>query len=453
MAALRREADGSISLEQGIVNSEPQCVRVRLYSNGEQTGCSTIPSAITETAPIEERIQQARNVIFETELWHELNRESRTLQALGIRCKNDTIICPLSPARTVVLDLVFLDNYTREPRGSDDKLAEGISLALHLLQSYAHRQNFLRRTKPPGPLTSFKRANAPYALLRSLITRANHQSTLSRTHVLFNSICSILTAISHAPAPTYTVTEPPLELRPNLAPTEATVVALFEHLHAQATLNLTEACALSVEVRTSLYPLTTTNFNLTLEPPDCALQETCRAPGIVDQWHKTNDYILFVTSCALASSFTSLNPKKDELDEEEKVTPASRWEPTTRPHVIRLVHAFPETRRQLKSKQASFSLSHVSFPRSKNAHPGLKLRVSWECIGDVPERSSTTLYPLDSEGLQEGNLAKGEGFYEWIMPEGESKVVGRGAWGEEGALVPGSRIKSLREVMELAGST
>jgi mediator of RNA polymerase II transcription subunit 17 len=452
LAALRREADGSISLDQGLAPSEPQSVRVRIYSSGEQTGCSIIPSAIMDDAPVEARIRQARNVIFEAELWHELNRESRTLQALGVRCKDDWIICPISPSKSIILDLIHLDSSTPEPPGSDDKLAEGISLALHLLQSYAHRQNFVRRTKPPGPLTSFKRANPPYTLLRSLITRANHQSTLCRVHALSDGICSILTTISHSPSPNYTVTELPPELRPNMTPTETSVVALFEHLHAQLTLSLGESCTLIMKLRTSFYPLGTTNFNITLEPTDCVLQETCRPPGIVDHWHKANDYILFVTSCALASSFTYPAPKSEESNAEENSTSAPRWEHTTRPHVIRLVHPNQGMRQQLRSKQASFSLEYISSLEGKSVQHCLKLRVNWECMGDLSEQPSTALGHLNPEDTQDGKAAKGEGYYEWIKPEGENKVNGHGASTTQGSWGPDAPIKSLKEVMELAAS-
>ena len=323
------------------------------------------------------------------------------------------------------------------------------------MQSYAHRQNLIRRITSPSILTSAKRANPPYALLRSLVTRSNHQSTLSRAHAVFDSIYSILTAISYSPLSAYTVTESPLEVRPGLAPTEATVTALFEHLHAHVTLNLTASCTLNMRIRTSLYPLTTSSFNLTLEPPDCVLQETCRAPGIVDQWHKACDYILFVISCALASSFTSPNPKIEDNSDtsaEDQTTPPSRWESTTRPHVIRLIPARPETDRQFKSKQASFSLSPISSRGAKNSHHDLKLRVDWECIGDTPEHLSTASY-LESEDAQGFKPANGEGFYEWIISEGENKVVGRGASGAESAWEPDTPIKSLQEVMKLAGET
>lgn len=345
---------------------------------------------------------------------------------------------------------MFLDNVTPTPPSSEDKLAEGISLALHLLQSYAHRQNFLRRTKPPGPLSSYKRANAPYALLRSLITRANHQSTLSRTYTLFNSICSILTAVSHSPSAAYTITEPPLELRSNLSPTEATVVALFEHLHAQVTLNLTPSCTLNMRIRTSLYPLTMSNYNLTLEPTDCTLQESCRAPGIVDQWHKANDYILFAVSCALAISLTSPDTKSDTNGTEAKATPELRWERTTRPHIIRLIAAHQENQQQqLKNKQASFFLlPTTSSLGTKTSPPGLRLRVGWECFDN-----SSIQHPPGPDAAPERKGGKGEGFYEWIILDGQSQVVGRGASSGGNVWGPGTSVKSLKEVMEIAGST
>lgn len=84
---------------------------------------------------------------------------------------------------------------------------------------------------------------------------------------------------------------------------------------------------------------------------------------------------------------------------------------------------------------------------------GLKLRVNWECIGDFSERPSTALEHLDSGESQAWKVAKGEGFYEWIILEGENKVVGHGASGGEGSWGLDTPIKSLKEVMELAAST
>lgn len=457
MAALRREPDGSITLDQGVINLESQFVRIRVYDNDHQTGSSTIPSGISENAPIEERIQQARDAAFQAELWHELNREARTLHSLGVQCNNDSIIYPLSPKKTVILDLVNVDKYIAAPTGNDDAIAEGVSLTLHLLLSYAHRRNVFRRTDSNVPLTSFRRINSPYALLRSLITRANHQSTITNTHSLCDNISSILTAASYSPSPEYAITEPPLEIRSTLAPTEAVVVALFEHLHAQVTLNLTASCSLNMKIRTSLYPLTASNFNITLEPSEGTLQESCRAPGIVDQWHKSFDYILFVTACALASSFTSDSSKADvekDISSDRLANTVPQWESTTRPHVIRLVPSGQPTGRRMRSKQASFSLLSIPSPDSADHLSRLKLRVDWEAVGgDSSDHTYADNHAQDSADVQDWKLSKGEGFYEWSISEGRSKVVGSGASGAKKSWTSDEPVKTLQEVIEIAGST
>jgi mediator of RNA polymerase II transcription subunit 17 len=376
----------------------------------------------------------------------------RTLLSLGVRCKGDTILCPLSPSKTIILDLVSQDDYSPAPPNKDDKLAEGISLALHILLSYSHRLNFRRRTQPPGPLSAFRRPNAPYPLLRSLITRANHQLTLLSVYALMDSVSSILTLTSLSPRPIYTITELPLpEHITKMAPTESTIVSLVDQLQSQVTLNITASCILVTKIRTSQFPLTNTNFNLTLEPEDCVLQETCCAPGVVDHWRKAHDYILFATSCALASSFTSAVYSHEKTTTEEKLTQPPRWESTTRPHMIRLSPAYQEAPRQAKSKQLSFSLSPFSSPESEGSKGGLKLRVAWEWIGDVVEHSSTGSNALDSETAPEWKAANGEGFYEWSVLQGKSAVVGRGAAGEKDTWGEGAPIKSLEDVVEIAG--
>lgn len=415
---------------------------MRIQSNIGECGSSTVPSATADDAPIEARIQQARNTIFDTELWQELNREARTLASFGVRSKDDTITCPLSPNKTIILDLVSLDDYSPAPPRSDDYIAEGISLALHLLLSYAHRQNFHRRTQTPAPLSAYKRPNPPYALLRPLISRVNHQSTLSSIHALLVPLCSILTSTSLSPPPTYTLTKPSrLEQLSKLPPTEATILSLIDHLQVQLTLSLTPACNIILKTRTLLFPLANTNFNLTLEPADSFMHEACRAPGVVDHWRKAHDYILFATSCALAGSFAS--PPTKVPEGENGAGGAARWEATTRPHVLRRVQGQTG---QGKSKHLSFSLEDFTASQKK----GLRLRVSWEWMGGVLEHMPGGLDSRSPGAGRGKKVVKGEGFYEWVLLEGESQVVGRGMAGEGGAWVEGVPVKSLKEVVEIA---
>ncbi|KAF4626798.1 hypothetical protein G7Y89_g11358 [Cudoniella acicularis] len=107
LAALRRNPDGTLSLDQGLMSTEPQTLRVRIQVNGSDTGSSSIPKSFPEDSPIESLILQARNTIFSTELWQELNREARILGSYNVRSTNDTLILPLSSTKNIVLDLVL----------------------------------------------------------------------------------------------------------------------------------------------------------------------------------------------------------------------------------------------------------------------------------------------------------------------------------------------------------
>lgn len=183
LAALRRGEDGTINLDLGTHGANARTLRVRLQERG-----STVASAFDigtvqpDDASIEGAVLQARNSLFDEELFHELHREARISINRGIQCINGTIILPLDLDRVVILDLISTDEKQvattmelDEPRDDED-LPQFIILALRILLCHAHRQNYKRRSNIPLPLTERRPPRPMCAMLRPILAHFSYHS-------------------------------------------------------------------------------------------------------------------------------------------------------------------------------------------------------------------------------------------------------------------------------------
>ncbi|TVY54779.1 Mediator of RNA polymerase II transcription subunit, partial [Lachnellula suecica] len=394
LGALRRNPDGTISLDQGLASTDPQCVRVRIQTDGVNTGSSEVPRPAAEDAPIESLILQARNTIFSTELWQELNREARTLGAFDVRSKGDTLTVPLSAEKTIVLDLVPLGDSAPPPPGPDDSIAKGLSLCLHLLLSYSHRQNHRRRTTIPPPISATKRPNPPYSLLRALITRHSHQKAVTSLHTLLAPLCAVLKSTSLSPVPTYSITHTALQTTiKNFSLAERTILSLTDRLESIITLKLTLETTLTITSRTSQTPIAGTIFNLSLNP-ESELNATCSAPPSLPTIQAVEEYVFFATSCALARLYTSSKP--DE----------SGWGRTAHPNILRKLFTGGQ------AKQLVFDTSRVKTD-TKGVKGNCMLRVAWEWMRHDAWSISSEPSKKLAESMAFGNERKAQDVYEW----------------------------------------
>lgn len=191
-AALRKTADGGLRLDQGAVPSRPVAVQVSVLRRDQNCGTSSIPQAkMTATEDgIDEQILQARNTLFEEELFHELGREARSLANQGVTMSSKRIKTPLDDRTQLQIELVGLDDDNPgSVSGPDEQLADGIAIALRVLLSHAHEQNLRRRSQSPPPMTLKPRDVPEYALIRPIVTHHQHRSQLeSLTSFLRNII-------------------------------------------------------------------------------------------------------------------------------------------------------------------------------------------------------------------------------------------------------------------------
>ncbi|KAB8211599.1 mediator of RNA polymerase II transcription subunit 17 [Aspergillus parasiticus] len=196
LAALRRTNDGSLILDKGLIPLKARTVRVRVRSRGQITGCSKNRPGSDNTESIESRILQARDTVYEEELFHELVREARILGSQGVTTRQNLVQFPVSEEQEVLLDLIDDDQMSPEDdvvsSNEHAVVADALAHAIRILLAYAHRQNLHRRTQLPTPLTPKRRQTPEYQLLRPVMAYLQHSSHVRWLESLLNDMNQIL---------------------------------------------------------------------------------------------------------------------------------------------------------------------------------------------------------------------------------------------------------------------
>ena len=201
LASLRRSQDGSLVLDKGLIPSRARYVRVQVRQ-GSRIASSSRPALAASHGPesIEHRILQARDSVFEEELFHELVREARSMASSGVTTRQNLIQIPASGDTEILLDLVDADDENIDSEQGDsatatDKLlADGLAHSIRILLTFAHRQNLHRRTQSPPPLTSKKRTTPEYHLLRPALAYFQHHIQLRSLESFLKDIFAVLRA-------------------------------------------------------------------------------------------------------------------------------------------------------------------------------------------------------------------------------------------------------------------
>lgn len=213
VAALRRRANGTMSFQTGIAK-RTKVLRVNLYTmvNGERTfqGSSAGIKIIEDEKSVEDEIKNARNFLFEEELFYEMAKEARSLISHRVKIQNGKIVIKLYDE---ILEIEFIDYCYKRPKneegmedeedhdmdGEEDeeagrtkshrsdqvkvsKRASLICLAFHILLCYAHRKSLETKASIPGPFnTKEKKARTSLYVIRPLIAHILHEKIMTRT--------------------------------------------------------------------------------------------------------------------------------------------------------------------------------------------------------------------------------------------------------------------------------
>ncbi|KAL4890641.1 mediator of RNA polymerase II transcription subunit 17 [Aspergillus ambiguus] len=197
LAALRRADNGRLFLDKGLAPQRTRMLRVQVKYRGAISGCSKVQPSVTEDAEsIENRIFQARDTLYEEELFHELFREARILGNQGVITRQNLVQIPVSEEQDILLDLVDVEQGLPPDESSNshehDTLANSVSHSIRILLAYAHRQNLRRRTQPPPPLSTKRRHTPEYLLLRPVMAYLQHSSHVRWVESFLNGIRQVL---------------------------------------------------------------------------------------------------------------------------------------------------------------------------------------------------------------------------------------------------------------------
>ncbi|TQS37307.1 hypothetical protein Golomagni_02223 [Golovinomyces magnicellulatus] len=396
LAALRRNSDGSVSLDQGIAKSEPQAIRVRIQSDGIETGSTAIPQLTPDNAAVEEFILQARSTIFAEELWQELQREARTLLAFGVSSTVGTITCTLTSSKSAVIDLVspFPTHSSSLPK-LDDHLAEFIHLALQLNLRWAHRQARRRRAQPQPALKS-NSIPEPYSLIRPLLTRLAHERTITD---LYKTLQPLIIALRKASIPaSFTVNRTSLPPSVSLTKAEQVLTSLTAHLESVAIVKILPGTEFTLVTRTSTSRDMVPAFQIQLSK-DSPFNTLCPPPSIFHRFSDVREWIFWYTSCALASYLLDILPNK-----------GSEWYLSVNPNLLKRDASGPTK----VSRLISITTSHIQ--KASNGKHGVRVRVSWEKIDGLKQETSMLSVPLvkTTEAIEERQEWKGIDTYDWF---------------------------------------
>lgn len=370
LASLRRGADGSLVLDKGLVPPRPRAVRVRVKDRGQFTGSSTLHKPISNAEEsIEARILQARDTVFEEELFHELTREARLLAGRGITTRQNSIQLSGADEQEVLVDLVDVDEHLPMDESEvlshqHDHLADAISHTIHVLLAFAHRQNLRRRTQTPPPLSLKRRHFPEYQLLRPIMAYLQHLSHIRWLESFLQDVYGVLRtaklSCEYTPVPFSSVN---LTRKNRLSPTaEALAAEFLRPLESTFSGTLvTPRNSLKVNVRTNLFPpFFGTHYGIDINLPQYPQVQPPSWIGLRDEAAAVITHVIVLDLVSAISSCRShLTEAASQVESHEESHKPLIWEPAY-PHHGELLASSP-TRQQKKKLKVGLSRAELTL--------------------------------------------------------------------------------------------
>lgn len=247
--------------------SQPQTVRIRVQENNRTVGLSVPVNATAhDSNPLETHIHQARDTLFEEELFYELNREARILLRHGVQTRRNQILFSVNDTQQILIDLVGADEAVFDSdlapgSSSANELSGAISSSLRILLTHAHRKNYRRRTQIPPALTAKKRPTPEYLILRPMINYLQHRSHFQWLTSFIDGITNVLKSAglecTYSAAPLSSMKRPIPQAAQNAnIPLVETLVDKFlwpQESYITGTF-LSPACGYTIRIKTDLSP-------------------------------------------------------------------------------------------------------------------------------------------------------------------------------------------------------
>jgi len=202
LAALRPDANGDIMLDHGI-SDNAKILQVRVSNNGVISETSYLGPQRSADGELEAVIEQARDSLFDEELFHEMTREARTLLSWGVTVEDDAIHLPIGIAdsgtrddaqpskQAIVLELLPRQAQATTSRTNNTTRSDNILLALRTLMTGVYRDRFKARSKAPKPLTDEKFVAPIHHILQPLMTYLKHDYATTMTMQILDKMAAL----------------------------------------------------------------------------------------------------------------------------------------------------------------------------------------------------------------------------------------------------------------------
>lgn len=191
---LRQAEDGSIYLDGQARSTRQRRLAVYIVRNDQITG-AFLPRPTTQGNPpsIEAQITEARDSLFEQELFHEITREARLIANQGVLRRAQSVEVAVGDHFQIRLAFGEEQNKVASLRPEDDDIAQFLGMSLRLLLVAAHQQNLARRSQRPPAMVPKPRPTPEYALLRPVLAHLRHKVEVDALRSECHKIVNVLT--------------------------------------------------------------------------------------------------------------------------------------------------------------------------------------------------------------------------------------------------------------------
>ena len=213
----------------------------------------------SEEVPVETRLLQARNSIYDEELYYELHREARNLTNQGVQSIDGKVSIPYEDDTYIEIDL--MPSTYDEDLQTEKNICAAIAISLRVLLSHSHRQNLRRRVQPPAPMREGKTPRPTYAILTPVLEHVQHDLQLKAINRLLEDLRDLCLKAGfpfrfHHASNFYGLDDLEVPaIHDDLHATEILINKLTKPRHSSIVVGLPTGLAeIKVEIQTSLQP-------------------------------------------------------------------------------------------------------------------------------------------------------------------------------------------------------
>ena len=200
IAAFNPTSDGTIILQGGFGDNARRLQAV-VRRNGNVVGISKLPAFHrSEETALESRIRQARDGLFDEELYHEMVRESRSLASIGVHMDGSAVRFGEHSLPDDKVEVSFDLHSLEEDNDSDigpsrdeDWFAQALVLAARMLLHQGFCDKLKMRTEVPAPLSDKPKDDKPtMPIIRPIMSALMHRSSVKRLNNYLASVTATL---------------------------------------------------------------------------------------------------------------------------------------------------------------------------------------------------------------------------------------------------------------------